>query len=84
MLAAVASILIRDVPDEVRAELAARAARKGQSMQEFLKAALVGMVAKPDIETWVEQVERHLAEREGPGATAEEIVADIREMRGSL
>ena len=67
MLATMASILIRDVPDDVRAELAARAARKGQSMQEFLKATLVEMVAKPDIETWVEQVRRHRAEAEGPG-----------------
>ena len=76
--------MIRDVPDDVRAELSARAARKGQSMQEFLKATLVEMVAKPDIETWVAQVRRHRAEAEGPGLTAEQIVEDIREMRGSL
>ena len=84
MLATVASILIRDVPDDVRARLAARAAAKGQSMQEFLKSALVEMVAKPDIETWVEEVRRHRAEAEGPGPTAEQIVEDLREMRGSL
>ena len=53
-------------------------------MQEFLKSALVEMVAKPDIETWVEEVRRHRAEAEGPALTAEQIVADLREMRGSL
>ena len=53
-------------------------------MQEFLKTTLLEMVEKPDIETWVEQVRRHRAEFEGPGLTAEQIVEDIREMRGSL
>jgi antitoxin FitA len=84
MLASMASILIRDVPDEVRAELAARAARKGQSMQEFLKATLVEMVEKPDIETWVAQVRRHREEAGDSGVSAEEIVANLREVRGSL
>jgi plasmid stability protein len=78
------SILIRDVPDDVRAELAARAARKGQSMQEFLKAELVAMVAKPDIETWIARVERDIAEMEGPGLSTQEIVSGLRRDRGSL
>jgi plasmid stability protein len=84
MLARMASILIRDVPDHVRAELAARAARKGQSMQEFLRSHLVEMTAKPDIATWVAGVEARLADMEGPGPTVEEIVADIRLARGEL
>jgi plasmid stability protein len=84
MLATMASILIRDVPDDVRAELAARAARKGQSMQEFLRSVLVEMVEKPDIETWVAQVRRHIAEADGPGPSADDIVESLREARGSL
>jgi plasmid stability protein len=79
-----ASILIRDVPDDVRAELAARAARNGQSMQEFLRGTLIEMTAKPSNEEWVKRVEERLARFEGPGLTAEEIVEDIRDMRGSL
>ena len=39
------AITIRDVPDEVRDELAARAARSGQSLQEYLRAVLVESVA---------------------------------------
>jgi plasmid stability protein len=78
------SILIRDVPDDVRAELAARAARKGQSMQEFLKETLIEMTAKPDIETWLERVRARQAEPGFTGLTAEQIVEDIRDMRGSL
>lgn len=77
------SILIRDVPDEVRARLAARAAAKGQSMQEYLKATLVDLAGKPDIETWLRQVRRHRDEAAGPGMSAEEIVAALREVRGS-
>jgi plasmid stability protein len=84
MLATVASILIRDVPDDVRADLARRAARNGQSMQEFLKAALVDLVAKPDIEEWLERVRAYQAKPGFKGLTSEQIVEDIREMRGSL
>lgn len=38
---------MRDVPPEVRDELAARAARAGQSLQEYLRGFLVDAVAKP-------------------------------------
>ena len=41
------AITVRDVPDEVRDELAARAARAGQSLQEYLRGFLVDAVAKP-------------------------------------
>jgi plasmid stability protein len=43
------AITVRDVPDEVRDELAARAARAGQSLQEYLRSMLVESVAKPAI-----------------------------------
>jgi plasmid stability protein len=42
------SITIRDVPDEVRDELAARARRSGRSLQEFLQAQLADMARRPD------------------------------------
>lgn len=40
-------ITVRDVPKPVRDELAARAARAGQSMQEFLRAMLVAQATRP-------------------------------------
>jgi plasmid stability protein len=49
-------ITIRDVPEKVRDELAARAALQGKSMQEFLHAELRRMVARPSIESWLQQV----------------------------
>ena len=41
------SITIRNVPDEVRDELAARAARSGRSLQEFLSAEFVRIASTP-------------------------------------
>jgi plasmid stability protein len=51
-------ITIRDVPEKVRDELAARAALQGKSMQEFLHAELRRMVARPSIDTWLQQVRK--------------------------
>lgn len=42
------SITIRDVPEETGRELAARAAATGRSLQEYLRAQLVEMTARPD------------------------------------
>ena len=43
------AITIRDVPDEVRDELAARAARGGKSLQEYLRGMLIDSVARPPV-----------------------------------
>lgn len=42
------SITVRDVPDDVRDELAARASRTGRSLQEYLRLELVALAARPD------------------------------------
>ena len=41
------SITIRDVPDDVRDELAARAGRAGQSLQEYVRGILVTTADRP-------------------------------------
>jgi antitoxin FitA len=51
-------ITIRDVPEKVRDELAARAAAQGRSMQEFLRAALERLASRPTVDTWLQQVRR--------------------------
>jgi hypothetical protein len=43
------SITVRHVPDEVRDELAARAAKEGQSLQEFVLAQLRRIAATPSM-----------------------------------
>jgi len=67
-------ITIRDVPESVRDELASRAALKGKSMQEFLRAELERLASRPSIDAWVKQVQarkRATATR----VTAKEILA---------
>lgn len=43
------AITVRDVPDQVRDELAARAARAGMSMQEYLRDLLVANATRPTV-----------------------------------
>lgn len=44
------ALTIRNVPDEVRDELAARAARSGRSLQEYLASLLVDLAGRPSVE----------------------------------
>ena len=49
-------ITIRNVPEEVRDELAVRAARQRQSMQEFLRAELERIASRPSLDAWLQGV----------------------------
>lgn len=49
-------ITIRNVSDEVRNELAARAARRGMSMQEYLREQLERFASRPTIDEWLASV----------------------------
>jgi plasmid stability protein len=55
------SITIRDVPDDVRDELAARAARAGRSLQEHLRTELIELARRPTIDEWLADVRRRKA-----------------------
>ena len=44
------AITVRDVPVEVRDELAARAARAGKSLQEYLRGYLIDAANKPTVD----------------------------------
>lgn len=50
------SISIRDVPDDVRDELAARAARAGRSLQEHLRLALIDLARRPSADELLARV----------------------------
>ena len=50
------SITIRNVPEETHAELAARAALCGQSLQEYLRAELVDLARRPDAKALMARV----------------------------
>lgn len=62
--AGMVSITIRDVPQEVRNELAARAARSGRSLQEFLRGELVTLAERPDHALVMARIRERVA-REG-------------------
>lgn len=49
-------ITIRGVPEEVRDELAVRAALQRQSMQEFLRCELERIASRPSVGAWLRGV----------------------------
>lgn len=58
--AGMVAITIRNVPDEVRDELAARAARSGRSLQEYLAAQLADIVSRPALDDTLRAVRRRV------------------------
>ena len=55
------SITIRNVPDDTRDKLAARAARTGRSLQEFLRAQLMELAERPDPEELLARIRERKA-----------------------
>ena len=51
-------ITVRNVAESVRNELAARAALRGQSMQDFLRGELERIASRPSVDLWLEGVRR--------------------------
>lgn len=70
----VTSITIRNVPDEVRDELAARAARAGRSLQEHLRAELIDLARRPSVDQLLSQAESR-KRATGAHLSAERILA---------
>ncbi len=68
------SITIRSVPDEVRDELAARAARSGRSLQEYLVHELTRLAGRRTIDDVLDGIRRR-AEHYPP--IDREVVLDI-------
>lgn len=54
-------ITIRNVPEELRDELASRAALQHQSMQEYLLGELERLAARPTVESWLKTVRERKA-----------------------
>ncbi len=70
-------VLIRDLPDDVHAELARRAAAGDMSLRAYLRALLCDHVAVPSIEEWLEHVQG-LEPVRSDGPTGPELVAAAR------
>lgn len=68
------AITVRDVPEEVRDELAARAARSGRSLQEYVRGMLIETAARPTVAD-VSARARARVDATGARAGAESILA---------
>ncbi len=68
------AVTIRQVPDEVRDELAARAARVGKSLQEYLLGMLVDTAARPPVDDVIARARARVTAT-GVKVTAESILA---------
>lgn len=80
-LEAVPSMTIRNVPPEVRNELAARAARKGQSLQEYILGELTRLAEKPTMDELTDRV-RERVRRSKYKIDMDWVIAELRERRG--
>ncbi|GAB3922366.1 hypothetical protein GCM10011575_14000 [Microlunatus endophyticus] len=78
-MATVGTLYIRDVPDEVTALLKKRAAAQGLSLSAYVGAELTKLASRP---TNAEVVDRLRAKDRSGGPTTDEIVAEIRALRG--
>jgi antitoxin FitA len=67
------SITIRDVPADARDELAARAARTGRSLQEYLRGQLIDLASRPDSEQLIGRI-RERKRRTGSTVSVDEIL----------
>lgn len=73
--ACMTTITIRDVPEETRNLLAARAKRAGQSMQEYLRRRLVELGETEDQEDFLDRV--HGVASSGTRPSAQQIVEAV-------
>lgn len=71
------NVLIKDLPDEVHAELARRAAASDMSLRAYLRGVLSEHVALPSMETWLERV-RELDPVRADSPTGPALVAAAR------
>lgn len=74
------SITIRNVPDDVRDELAARAARSGRSLQEFVRAELIATARRSDIATVIARARKRV-ERTGTELSTDMILRHVEQDR---
>ncbi|CAN5169995.1 hypothetical protein BH09ACT12_BH09ACT12_16030 [soil metagenome] len=78
--ACMTTITIRDVPEETRDLLAARAKRAGQSMQEYLRRRLIELGEAEVGDEWLERA-RESVDRWGTRLPTEQILEALHDGR---
>ncbi len=77
-----ATIQIRDLPEETYETIRKRARACGQSIQTYMRERLVEDAASPTAADIWDTVDQLREQNAGTGATTESIVADVRAIRG--
>ena len=67
------NVLVRDLPDDVHAELQRRAEARGQSLQRYLAAELTRLTGTPPLEEVLERI----SSRRGGRVGLEQAVSDL-------
>lgn len=70
-------VLIRDLPDQVHAELVQRAAANDMSLRAYLREVLSDHVALPSMNEWLERVQQ-LGSVDVGGSSGTDLVAAAR------
>ena len=73
------NVLIRDVPDDLHAELQTRAQRAGQSLQQYLTAELRRLIERPSMQQVLDRIEH----RTGGSVGLDTAVGDLDAERRS-
>ena len=71
------NVLVRDLPDEVHAQLQRRAESQGQSLQQYLVSELRRLAERPTLDEILDRIER----RHGGRVGFDQAVADLTEDR---
>jgi len=77
-----ATIQVRDIPDEVAETLRRRAAASGKSLQSYMREQLIAMAGRRDKAEMMAIVEQTLANSPTPGLSRETVEEVRRELRG--
>jgi plasmid stability protein len=72
-----ATIQVREVPEESYEVLRRRARRSGQSIQAYMREQVIALAARPTKDEAIESIERALADDGGPEPTATDLLADL-------
>jgi antitoxin FitA len=72
-----ATIQVREIPEDLYEVLRRRARRAGQSMQAYMRAQLVALAERPTKEEALEEIEAVLSRLETEEPTAASIAADL-------
>jgi hypothetical protein len=73
----VATIQVREVPEELYEVLRRRARRAGQSMQAYMRDQVVALAERPTKREAIEEIEAVLGRLDGKEPTAASIVEDL-------